>query len=131
MATRFLRSRTTLPVRDVPTSIDFYQRAVGFEVLVTMGDPPDFAIIGVDDTGLGLGQVDQPAVSPLACCYFDVDGVEALHQRCLDAGASVAAPLTRHPWGNYDFVIADPDGHLLAFGESPGPVPNDDEAPTA
>ncbi|MDQ1411987.1 MAG: hypothetical protein QOE07_575, partial [Acidimicrobiaceae bacterium] len=28
-------------------------------------------------------------------------------------------PLTRQAWGNYDFVIADPDGHQLAFGEVP------------
>ena len=50
---------------------------------------------------------------------LDVNGVEELHQRCLDAGAKITAPLTRQTWGNYDLVLADRDGHQLAFGEVP------------
>jgi predicted enzyme related to lactoylglutathione lyase len=117
--THFLKSRTTLGVRSVPASIAFYERAVGFQVLHTMGEPPTFAMIDRDGVGLGLGEVDQPVVAGFACCYFNVEGVEALHQRCVDAGATITNPLTRQPWGNYDFVIADPDGHQLAFGEVP------------
>ena len=117
--TRFLKSRTTLGVRDVPASIDFYARALGFEVVVAMGEPPNFALLANGDVGLGLTQVDAPAVGDYACCYVDVDGVEALHERCVAAGARITNPLTRWPWGNYDFVVADPDGHQLAFGEVP------------
>jgi uncharacterized glyoxalase superfamily protein PhnB len=119
MTIRFLKSRTTLGVRDVTASIAFYQRALGFEVMVTMGEPPNFAMIGLGGTGLGLGESQSPAVARLACCYFDVEGVEELHQRCVDAGVTITAPLTHQPWGNYDFVLADPDGHQLAFGEVP------------
>lgn len=119
MSIRFLKSRTTLGVRDVRASIDFYERAVGFSVIVTMGEPPTFAMIGDGDAGLGLGQVANPAVAGFACCYFNVDGVEELHQRCVDAGATITNHLTHQPWGNYDFVVADPDGHQLAFGEVP------------
>ena len=119
---RFLKSRATLGVRDVPASIDFYQKALGFQVLVSMGEPPHFALIGNGDTGLGLNETAEPAVADFACCYFDVEGVDALHQRCVDAGATIAAPLTRQPWGNYDFVVADPDGHQIACGEVPGPT---------
>jgi predicted enzyme related to lactoylglutathione lyase len=118
MSVRFLKARATLGVRHVPTSIAFYERALGFGVDVTMGEPPTFALIGDGATGLGLVQTDRPAVAGFACCYFDVDGVEALHQRCTDGGATLTA-LTRHPWGNYDFVVTDPDGHQLAFGEVP------------
>ena len=118
MSVRFLKSRATLGVRHVPTSIAFYERAFGFEVVVTMGEPPTFALIGDGDAELGLVQTEQPAVADFACCYFDVDGVESLHQRCADASATITA-LTRHPWGNYDFVVTDPDGHQLAFGEVP------------
>jgi predicted enzyme related to lactoylglutathione lyase len=119
MPVRFLKSRTTLGVRDVRASITFYREAIGFDVVVSMGEPPTFAMIGKDGIGLGLGQAPDPAVADLACCYFDVEGVEELHQRCVDAGATIVAPLTRQPWGNYDFVVADPDGHRLAFGEVP------------
>ncbi len=119
MSVRFLKSRTTLGVRDVTASIDFYAKAVGFEVVVTMGEPPTFAMIGQGDSGLGLSRTAAPQVADFACCYFNVEGVEELHRRCVDAGATIVGPLTRQPWGNYDFVIADPDGHQLAFGEIP------------
>jgi predicted enzyme related to lactoylglutathione lyase len=119
MSIHLLRSRATLGVRNVPAAIDFYRAAVGFEVVVTMGEPPNFAIIAQGDAGLGLGQVEHPAVAAFACCYFNVEGVEELYQRCVDAGATITSPLTHHPWGNYDFVLADPDGHQLAFGEVP------------
>ncbi len=117
--TRFLKSRTTLGVRDVAASIKFYEKALGFTVLHTMGEPPTFAMIANEDTGLGLGQVDDPAVAAFAGCYFDVEGVEELHDRCVAVGATITNPLTHQPWGNYDFVVADPDGHQLAFGEVP------------
>ncbi|HEY4333920.1 MAG TPA: VOC family protein [Ilumatobacteraceae bacterium] len=119
MTTRFLRSRTTLAVRDVPTSIAFYASALGFDVFVSMGEPANFALMGAGDVSLGLVESDSPSPVAFACSYFDVDGVEALHQRCVDAGATITVALTRQPWGNYDFVVADPDGHQLAFGEVP------------
>ena len=117
--TRFLKSRTTLGVRSVPDAIDFYEKAVGFAVITTMGEPPTFALIGNGEAGLGLGQVEQPAVADFACCYFNIEGVEELHRRCVEAGATITSPLTHQPWGNYDFVVADPDGHQIAFGEVP------------
>jgi predicted enzyme related to lactoylglutathione lyase len=121
MTIRFLRSRTTLPVRDVVASADFYRTLVGFKLVSTMGEPPDFALLADPASGVGLGLVksDEPAVAPFACCYIDVEGVEELHQRCLDASANVSPELTRHPWGNVDFVITDPDGHQIAIGQPP------------
>lgn len=117
--TRFLKSRPTLGVRSVPASIDFYENTIGFTVATTMGEPPTFAMLGTGDAGLGLTQVEQPAVVDFAGCYFNVEGVEELHQRCVDAGVRITGPITRQPWRNYDFVVADPDGHHIAFGEVP------------
>lgn len=119
MATKFLKSRCTLGVRDVSRSMAFYRDALGFEARTTMGDPPTFALLARDDVGLGLFHVDAPAPVDFACCYIDVEGVEAAHARCVDAGAAVVNPLTRHPWGNYDFVVQDPDGHRITIGEVP------------
>jgi len=120
---RYLRSRTTIGVRDVVASIAFYERAVGFEVVVTMGERPTFALIGTGGVGLGLVESDPAPVAPFACCYIDVEGVEDLHRRCVEAGVTITSPLTTQPWGNRDFVIADPDGHQIAFGEVPADAP--------
>ncbi len=114
MSIRFLNSRTTLGVRDVSASIDFYAKTLGFETFLTMGEPSNFALIGHGKAGLGLSETEDPKVADFACCYFTVEGVEELHQRCVDAGIMITGPLTHQPWGNYDF---DPDGHQLAFGD--------------
>lgn len=117
MTTTFLRSRTTIGVRSVPEAVVFYERVAGFEALVTMGEPPTFALVAVGDVELGLVESAAPPVADFACCYVDVQGVDDLYRRCIAAGASVTSPLTRQPWGNHDFVIADPDGNQIAFGE--------------
>src|SRR5262249_33826481 len=67
LMTRFVRARTTLGVHDVPASIDFYARALGFEVEVTMGEPPNFALLTHGDVGLGIVEADAPAVADFAC----------------------------------------------------------------
>lgn len=119
MSARILKSRTTLGVRDVPRSVAFYGEALGFQVQTSMGTPPTFAVLVRDDISLGLVQTAQPAVATFACSYWNVTQVEALHTRCVQAAATIANPLTRQPWGNYDFVVQDPDGHLIALGEVP------------
>jgi catechol 2,3-dioxygenase-like lactoylglutathione lyase family enzyme len=49
---------------------------------------------------------------------FAAPDVEALWERVKDK-AEVVHPLEKTPWGTYRFVIKDPDGHLLAFGQKP------------
>jgi catechol 2,3-dioxygenase-like lactoylglutathione lyase family enzyme len=117
-------TRPTLGTRDLSSSLRFYVDVLGFDVQTTMGDPPDFALLtSPDGGGLGLVTVaDPPVTDEYACCYIDVTGVEELHGRCVEAGCAITNPLTRHPWGNHDFVVRDPDGHLIAVGE-PGPPP--------
>ncbi len=119
MKTRFLKSRSTLGVRNVSKSFAFYTETLGFTVQTAMGEPPTFAVLVRDDISLALVQTAKPAVAGFACTYWNVEGVEALHKRCVAAGATVTNELTRHPWGNYDFVVSDPDGHQLAIGEAP------------
>jgi predicted enzyme related to lactoylglutathione lyase len=47
---------------------------------------------------------------------FAVSDVEALWARIKDK-VDVVSPLEKTPWETYRFVIKDPDGHLLAFGQ--------------
>jgi predicted enzyme related to lactoylglutathione lyase len=109
--------RASLEVSDVVRSIDFYRRALGLHAVVTMGEPPTFAILEADGAGLGIAQEADPAVARIACCYVDVVDVDAVHQRCVDAGIEVAVPPATHPWRKRDFVLRDPDGHQIAVGQ--------------
>lgn len=113
----YLGARPTLEVRDVARSVAFYDRVFGWRVLTTTGDPPAFALLGTDRPLLAVSQERDPAVAAVAACFVEVMGVEALAARCEASGVEVVAPLTDHPWGMRDFVVRDPDGHLLALGE--------------
>ncbi len=47
---------------------------------------------------------------------FTVSAVEALWEQVRDR-AEVVCPLEKTSWGTYRFVVKDPDGNLLAFGQ--------------
>ncbi len=119
LITRLLASRTTLGVRDVAASIAFYSEALQLVVQTSMGEGPAFAVLVRDEVSLGLVRVETPAVAGFACCYLKVQGVESLHAACVRANVKIAHPLTHQSGGCSDFVIQDPDGHLIALGEGP------------
>lgn len=117
MGADLLSIRANLEVDNVPASIDFYRRVFGMEPVVTMGEPPTFAILAGGATSLGICAAAAPAVAGIAAVYVDVADVEAAHARCQVEGVELTAPLTTHPWGMRDFVVRDPDGHQLAVGQ--------------
>lgn len=50
--------------------------------------------------------------------YAGVSGVDALYAACRAKGATILKPLEHTPWGTKDFYLEDPDGYIIAFGES-------------
>ena len=50
--------------------------------------------------------------------YAGVVGVAALYEACKAKGAAITKPLARTAWGTSDFYMMDPEGYILAFGES-------------
>ena len=50
--------------------------------------------------------------------YAGVVGVDALYETCKAKGATITKPLASTPWGTRDFYLMDPEGYILAFGES-------------
>src|SRR5882724_4461075 len=115
MGALFQRLQAAIGVRDVSASIAFYAETLGFSVRAEMGEPVDFALLARDAVTLSLVKSVKPAVSEFACCYIYVNDVDAVHDDCERTGAPIVTPLTRHPWGNRDFVIRDPDGHRIAI----------------
>ncbi len=100
-------------------SLPFYTDVLGFTVEVTMGEPASFAILVSGDASLALASTVDPAVAGIASVYLEVDDVDAAHARASAAGCEPTEPVD-HPWGLRDFVVRDPDGHLLAIGARTG-----------
>jgi uncharacterized glyoxalase superfamily protein PhnB len=109
-----------LLVDDLDRAIAFY-RQIGFE----FGAPWEgfYAIGHLDGFELHLKEApkneaerrhrrDQEHLDAAA----GVDGIEALYDRCIATGATIARPLAATAWGTKDFSIEDPDGNIIGFG---------------
>lgn len=114
---------------DIGRSLAFLER-LGF---VERWRYPDYASAARGDVELHLWLCDDPAVPKATSCYLRVTDAAALHAAFAAAGvpdaatmspASVAADVPRmttpetKPWGMVEFVVWDPDGNLLRFGQA-------------
>jgi uncharacterized glyoxalase superfamily protein PhnB len=47
--------------------------------------------------------------------------LDALYQQLRDAGITPPSPPSKKPWDTVrDFVVVDPDGHVIEFGDTHG-----------
>ena len=117
-----------LYVADVTRALAYYQQVLGFERLMAAGEPPFYAEVQRDGVILSLRFVHAPAIDPavraseamLLQANVRVTNAKALYLEFSGSGAQIDTPLRREPWGAWGFVIADPDGNLIGFGEAAG-----------
>ncbi len=112
-----LSFRPNLFVRDVEKATAFYRDVIGMEVHVAFPDGSFAMLGGHGDAEVALVRHEDP---PPGEAYLYVRGVEALLGKCELAGFEITRPLTTQPWGLRDFVVRDPDGHLIGVGERVG-----------
>ncbi len=118
-----------LNVADIDTSLDFYRRALGFEIV---SDPAmvaewRWATIRSGSTELMLAETESPPALPTGIdphantawpviFYFYPDDVSELHARVV-AEDYTPTEITVTIYGMREFSLQDPDGHMLSFGE--------------
>jgi uncharacterized glyoxalase superfamily protein PhnB len=116
--TRFLSVSPLIPARDVEESIAFYQRALGFGLLYRDAEPAEFAIVGSEGAKLHLFASQDKHLADWTSLRIEVEGIDALHARCLDAGCvHPNGALGSRPWGTREFSIIDPSGVCIALVE--------------
>lgn len=123
-----------LTVADPDVSLDFYQRAFGFERGFTMSGPESrtahasmnyqgATIVMFGPEGMGGGSMRTPAHSgteiPLNLYVYCAD-VDALTARAREAGAEVLAEPRDMFWGDRMVSLRDPDGYLWSFATKVG-----------
>jgi hypothetical protein len=87
------------------------------------GEPPFYAQVRRGGARLNLRFVRPPIFAPdlrdrerdVLSATIVVEGLESLFRACEAAGAAFHQPLRREPWGSTTFIVADPDGNLIAF----------------
>ncbi len=127
---KFARLVPELIVSDIGSSVEFYTRLLGFDV---MFDRPEERFAYLDRQGAQL-MLEQPTnrsflLGDLQFPYgrgmnlqIDVDDLDVLYDSVVKAGGRVVLPLEEKwyrvgddSFGQRQFVVADPDGYLLRF----------------
>lgn len=122
-------SMITLGVRDLASSIEFYESGLG---LPRIESDPSVAFFKLNGTWLGLyawdALADDARVSSagqgfrgitLAHNVSSTEEVDALFAEALAAGAVSVKEPERVFWGGYSGYFADPDGHLWEIAYNP------------
>jgi len=122
-------SMVALAVADLGTSIEFYEKGLGFPKLES---PPTVAFFNLNGTWLGLSE--RGALADDAGVPSDGEGyrgfslahnvgsdseVDQLYNEVLSAGGSAIKPPQKAHWGGYHAYFADPDGHLWEIAHNP------------
>jgi catechol 2,3-dioxygenase-like lactoylglutathione lyase family enzyme len=117
-----IRAMPVLSCKNVAASIAFYTDKLGFAASA-WGEPPTFAILQRGTASIALAQAEKPAVSRTWAAYVYVADADVLYRELFDHGVRIEhAPMTQS-YNCRDFVVDDPDGHMICFGQVLKPDP--------
>jgi len=114
-----------LYVRDVPATLDFYNRAFGIATRF-LHPEGDYGEAATGATRLAFSSVtlmrqlgkdvaDDPAAAPAFEIAFETADVAAALDRAMAAGAVLVQPATVMDWGQTTAYVRTPDGTLVAI----------------
>lgn len=109
------RAMPVLGTADMARSLAFYRDRLGFHAS-TWGEPASFAILQRGTVTIGLATVAKPAVSSNWAAYVYVADADALYAEFVAEGVQIVDAPTTQPYNCRDFVVDDPDGHMICFG---------------
>lgn len=112
------RAMPVLDCTDMARGIAFYEEKLGFDARV-WGEPVSFAIMQRGTVTIALAQVapGAAAVSRNWAAYLYVPDADSLYAEFVAHGVAIADPPETRDYNCRDFVVGDPDGHLIAFGQ--------------
>ena len=106
-------------------SLEYYHRALGFDMPQLWGEPPTFAMPSRDGFTFMLKQAeaeDTVITSRDQGGFWDayvwINDADALFAECKDNGAIIEyEPCIQDEYDMKEFAVRDPDGHVIAFGQ--------------
>jgi uncharacterized glyoxalase superfamily protein PhnB len=119
------RAMPVLEVSDMARSLAFYKDKLGFDA-TTWGEPPSFAIVQRGYVTLALAAVGERKVTVSRktwAAYVYARDVDSLYAEFTAAGIAIPHPPSNQPYNCREFLVDDPDGHMIAFGQVLDPDP--------
>jgi catechol 2,3-dioxygenase-like lactoylglutathione lyase family enzyme len=107
-----------LPVNNLARAMDFY-RLLGFSAHAWR-DGDSYAFLTRDQLDIHLRTAPDliEGQNPSGAYFYLADGTAAaLEAEFRAAGVKILSPLAPREWNMNEFVLSDPDGNLLRFGE--------------
>ncbi|SRR6266498_3401302 len=117
-----------LVVSSVEQSVAFYRDVLGFTLAATVPDASPYAFALVQSGGVEVFlNAPEPAIAEYPAfkgrpiggtltLYVEVQGIRSLYET-LKSRVAIVTPLEKKFYGVTEFVIQDPDGYLITFGE--------------
>ncbi len=113
---KFNTSAVILSVRDVQASMNYYREKLGFRDYFTFGDYGGM-MIGDVEVHFAGPSIQSNRVTGESSVYIFCEGVDEYYHLLEATGAMIVDPIMSYPYGMRDFVVEDPDGNLLTFGQ--------------
>ena len=112
-------------VRNLEESLEYYHRALGFNMPELWGDPPTFAMPSRDGFIFMLRQADQDAditnsrdQGGFWDAYVWITDADQLFSKFKEDGAIIDyEPCIQTDYNMKELAVRDPDGHVIAFGQ--------------
>jgi uncharacterized glyoxalase superfamily protein PhnB len=102
-----------LRVRNIPSSLEYYGRTLGFKA---DWQGPYFASVSRGNCHIFLSQGDQGHSG--GWVWIGVEDADALFQEYRHTGAKIRHPPTNYSWA-YEMQVEDIDGNVLRLGSEP------------
>lgn len=119
---KITNSIPVISTTDVRSTIDYYQRVLGFREHFVFGEPPVYA--GVECNGVLLYVTHDPQMAALIRkenlhpdIFLWVQDVDKFFDAHRGRGAKIVEEIADRPWGARQYVIEDPNGYHLKIAE--------------
>jgi catechol 2,3-dioxygenase-like lactoylglutathione lyase family enzyme len=101
-----------LQAEDPARSTEFYEKLLGFEVVMDQGWVVTFA--APDNPVAQITVMRHDATAPVdPDVSVEVDDVDSAYAAARQMGYEIVHPLTDEPWGVRRFFVRDPNGNVL------------------
>jgi uncharacterized glyoxalase superfamily protein PhnB len=105
-------------VHDMERALAFYTTKLGFQV--TFRNGAVYTIFSRDNIEISLALDRSGTRIGKGSCYLELEGIDSLHEELTGKGVAMTHPLKTESYGLREFMITDPDGNTLNFGEPAG-----------